>query len=125
LVTSARAAASDALQGLRREIAATRRRFEKLIGEERSFRLDLFGGLRRGGPGRSGRPRLAPRGRRTAPRPRRKGPPKAERFFKKLPKSFTLDDVRKLAGRASGVSIAQWVRSNRAKKTANGYQKVA
>jgi hypothetical protein len=46
--SSGRAAASDALQGLRKEITATRNRLEKLIAEERSFRLDLFGA---GGPG--------------------------------------------------------------------------
>ena len=74
--------------------------------EERNFRSDLFG---------TGGPR----------RPRRKGPPKADAFFKKLPKVFTIDQVRKLAGRATGVSLAQWARAKKVKKTASGYEKVA
>jgi hypothetical protein len=48
-VAQARAAASKALQSLRAEISATRKRLETLIAEERTFRLDLFG---TGGPGR-------------------------------------------------------------------------
>jgi hypothetical protein len=50
-VAQARAAASKALQSLRAEIGATRKRLETHIAEERSFRLDLFGA------GRPGRPR--------------------------------------------------------------------
>ena len=57
--------------------------------------------------------------------PRRKGPPKADRFFAKLPAKFTIDDVRKLAGKATGVSLAQWARAKKTKKTASGYEKVA
>jgi hypothetical protein len=129
-VAQARAAASKALQGLRAEIDATRKRLETLVAEERSFRTDLFGG------GRPGKPRTARRarklgrpagGRATARRatPRRKGPPKADKFFAKLPSKFTIDDVRKLAGKATGVSLAQWARAKRVKKTASGYEKVA
>jgi hypothetical protein len=56
---------------------------------------------------------------------RRKGPPKADRYFKMLPGTFTIEHVRKLAGRATGVSLAQWARAKKVKKTANGYQKTA
>ena len=49
MVTSARNLSKAALLQLRKEISATRNRLEKLVGEERSFRLDLFG---TGGPGR-------------------------------------------------------------------------
>jgi hypothetical protein len=125
-VAQARAAASKALQGLRSEISATRKRLETLIGEERSFRLDLFG---TGGPGRprgGGKKVGRPAGRKAAARkPRRKGPPKADTYFKKLPGQFTIDDVRKLAGKAAGISLAQWARAKKIKKTATGYQKVA
>jgi hypothetical protein len=125
-VAQARAAASKALSNLRREIVATRKHLETLVAEERSFRLDLFG---TGGPGR---PRGVskkvgrPAGRTAAERkPRRKGPPKADAYFKKLPGKFTIDEVRKLAGTATGVSLAQWARAKKIKKTASGYQKVA
>jgi hypothetical protein len=124
IVAQARAAASKALQGLRSEIIATRKRLETLVAEERSFRRDLFG---TGGPGGSGRVGRPP-GKRTAVRkakPRRKGPAKAEKFFAKLPQTFTIDQVRKVAGRLSGVSLAQWSRAKRVKKTASGYQKTA
>ena len=129
IVTSARKLSKNALLQLRKEISAARNRLEKLIGEERSFKLDLFG---TGGPGRSravSRPRRAGRspGSITAARkakPRRKGPPKADRFFAKLPSKFTIEDVRKLAGKATGVSLAQWARARKVKKTAGGYQKV-
>lgn len=127
-VSQARAAASRALQSLRGEIAATRKRLAALIEAERSFRADLFGGIR--GPRRVGRPRKVgrPIGSRTAAKrahPRRKGPPKADTYFKKLPAKFTIDDVRRLAGKASAISLAQWTRSKRVKKTGDGYQKVA
>ena len=125
-VAQARAAASKALQNLRKEISATRKRLEALIAEERSFRLDLFG---TGGPGRprgGGKKVGRPAGRKAAARkPRRKGPPKADTYFKKLPKAFTIDQVRKLAGKASGISLAQWSRAKKIKKTASGYEKVA
>jgi hypothetical protein len=125
-VAQARAAASKALQSLQAEISATRKRLETLIAEERSFRLDLFG---TGGPGRprGGRKKVGrPAGRKAATRkPRRKGPPKADQFFAKLPGKFTIDDVRKLAGKVTGVSLAQWARAKKIKKTATGYQKVA
>ncbi len=125
-VAQARAAASKALQSLRGEIGATRKRLETLIAEERSFRLDLFG---TGGPGRprgGGKKVARPAGRTAAARkPRRKGPPKADTYFKKLPKEFTIEQVRKVAGKASGISLAQWARAKKIKKTASGYQKVA
>jgi len=121
-VAQARAAASKALRDLRKEISATRKRLEALIAEERSFRLDLFG---IGGPGRRrkvGRPAAT----KAAPRkPRRKGTPKADSYLKKLPSMFTIEQVRKLAGKATGVSLAQWARSKKVKTTASGYQKVA
>jgi hypothetical protein len=125
-VAQARAAASNALSNLRREIVATRKRLETLIAEERSFRLDLFG---TGGPGRpraGGKKVGRPAGRTSAARkPRRKGPPKADQFFAKLPGKFAIDDVRKLAGKSTGISLAQWARAKKIKKTASGYQKVA
>jgi hypothetical protein len=125
-VAKARAAASRALQSLRKEISDTRKRLEALVAEERSFRMDLFG---TGGPGRPrglGKKVGRPAGRRAASRkPRKKGPPKADTYFKKLPKAFTIDQVRKLAGKASGISLAQWARAKKIKKTANGYEKVA
>jgi hypothetical protein len=134
MVASARNASKTALQHLRKEIAATRKRLEKLIGEERSFRLDLFGA---GGPGRPRRvgtsrvtsPKTSRRaGRRATARrakPRPKGPPKADKYFARLPGKFTIDDVRKLAGKAAGVSLAQWARAKKVKKTTSGYEKVA
>jgi hypothetical protein len=126
VVAQARAAASDALQSLRKEITATRKHLETLVGEERSFRLDLLGA---GGPGRprgGGKKAGQPAGREAAARkPRRKGPPKADTYFKKLPKEFTIDHVRKVAGKASAISLAQWARAKKVKKTATGYQKVA
>src|SRR5229473_2111821 len=99
-VAQARAAASKALQTLRNEINATRKRLEALIAEERSFRMDLFG---TGGPGRPrkvGRKVGRPAGRKAAAKkPRRKGPPKADTYFKKLPKAFTIDNLREVAGK--------------------------
>jgi hypothetical protein len=125
LVASAREASKTALQELRREISVTRRFLEKLMAEERSFRSELFGG---GGPGRprgGGKKPGRPAGRAAAARqPRRKGPPKADAYFKKLPKAFTIEHVRKLAGKAAGISLAQWSRAKRIKKTKSGYEKV-
>ena len=129
MVTSARNLSKAALLQLRKEISETRSRLEKLVGEERSFKLDLFG---TGGPDRSravGGSRKAgrPVGRKaTAPKaqPRRKGPPKADKFLAKLPNKFTIDDVRKIAGKATPISLAQWSRAKRVKKTVGGYQKV-
>jgi hypothetical protein len=125
-VAQARAAASKALSNLRREIVATRKRLETLIAEERSFRLDLFGTAGAGRPRGGGKKVGQAAGRPAAARkPRRKGPPKADAYFKKLPGKFTIDDVRKLAGKATGVSLAQWARAKKVKKTASGYEKVA
>src|SRR5262249_14859758 len=53
MVASAREASKAALQHLRKEISATRTKLEKLVTEERSFRLDLFG------TAAPGRPRVA------------------------------------------------------------------
>jgi hypothetical protein len=39
-----------------------------------------------------------------------RGPPKADTYFKKLPKEFTIDHVRKIDGKASAISLAQWAR---------------
>ena len=130
MVTSARNLSKAALLQLRKEISATRSRLENLVGEERSFKLDLFG---TGGPGRprtvsGSRKAGRPAGRRATARkakPRRKGPPKAGEFLAKLPSKFTIDDVRKIAGKATQFSLAQWARAKRVKKTAAGYQKVA
>jgi hypothetical protein len=130
MVASAREASKGALQQLRKEISATRTKLEKLVTEERNFRLDLFG---TGGPGRprgAAKPRKPgrPAGRKAAARrakPRRKGPAKADKFLAKLPAKFTIDDVRKVAGKAAPISLAQWARSKKVKKTAGGYQKAA
>jgi hypothetical protein len=129
LVLSARKASKSALQQLRKEIEGTKRHLENLVAEERSFRLDLFGN---GGPGR---PRSAnkspkrgrPPGKAVTRRaqPRRKGPAKADSFLAKLPAKFTIDDVRKVAGKATAISLAQWARSKKVKKVAGGYQKAA
>ncbi|MGH7821064.1 MAG: hypothetical protein ACREQ9_14970, partial [Candidatus Binatia bacterium] len=118
---AARAAAANALQALRDEIRQAQARLEKLIESERSFRTELFGGTSSGTRGRARQPKRAT----TARRPRRQGPPIADRFFKQLPKSFTLEDVRKVAGRLSGVSLAQWSRAKKIKKVGKGYRKAA
>jgi len=130
MVTSAREASKVALQQLRREIAAARRQLEKLVTEERSFRLDLFGTGGRGRPGGTAKSRkrgVAAGKKRPAKRakPRRKGPAKADKFLAKLPAKFTIDDVRKVAGKAAPISLAQWARSKKVKKVAGGYQKAA
>jgi hypothetical protein len=130
IVASARDASKSALQQLRKEITATRSKLEKLVGEERSFRLDLF---TRGAPGRSrdtakSRKPGRPAGRKATARrakPRRKGPAKADKFLAKLPAKFTIDDVRKIAGKAAPISLAQWSRAKKIKKVAGGYQKAA
>src|SRR5262245_54237169 len=100
IVRQARAAAKSALESLREEISNTTSKLAKLVAEEKSFRLDLFGTpARRAGRG-PGRPRKAPGKRPTAPRrARRKGAPRAEKFFRKLGNTFTLEDVRKVRGR--------------------------
>jgi hypothetical protein len=130
MVASAREASKAALQQLRKEIGAAKRQLEKLVTEERSFRLDLFG---TGGPGRpqapgKSRKRGRPAGRKAVARrakARRSGSAKADKFLAKLPAKFTIDDVRKIAGKAAPISLAQWARAKKVKKTAVGYQKVA
>jgi hypothetical protein len=130
MVASARDASKAALQQLRKEISATRTMLERLVSEQRSFKLDLFG---TGGPGRprgagKSRKRGRPAGRKVVARrakPRRKGPAKADKYLAKLPAKFTIDDVRKVAGKASAISLAQWARSKKVRKTATGYQKAA
>jgi hypothetical protein len=129
MVTSARKASKSALQQLRKEISMVKRQLEKLVAEERGFRLDLFstGPGRPSGAGKSPK-RGRPAGRKGLARrakPRRKGPAKADKFLAKLPKTFTIDDVRKVAGKAAPISLAQWARSKKVKKTATGYQKAA
>jgi hypothetical protein len=128
MVKSARDASKSALQHLRKEISASRKLLEKLVTEERSFRLDLFGSGAPGRPRGAGKSRKPgrPAGRKAAARrakPRRKGSPKADKFLAKLPTKFTIDDVRKVAGKAAPISLAQWARSKKVKKTAGGYQK--
>jgi hypothetical protein len=127
IVRQARAAAKSALDSLREEIKSTAARLQKLISEERSFKFDLFGGATRRARGAAGRRRAVRRGRppKRASAPRRRGTPRAERFFSKLPRIFTLEDVRKIAGSKAGISLAQWSRAKRIKKTAAGYQKTA
>ncbi len=130
MVSSARNLSRAALLQLRQEISATRSGLENLVGEERSFNLDLFG---TGGPGRPRAVSKSPRAGRSAGKGakarkatvRRKGPAKADKFFAKLPSKFMIDYVRKLAGKATPISVAQWVRAKRVKKTASGYEKVA
>ena len=126
IVRQARAAAKSALESLREEIRTTTNRLAKLVAEEKSFRLDLFGAPARRGGRRPGRPRKA-RGKRPAAarRVRRKGTPRAEKFFRQLGNTFTLEDVRKIAGRKAGISLAQWSRAKRIRKAGKGYQKVA
>jgi hypothetical protein len=126
IVRQARAAAKSALESLRNEIQTTTARLAKLISEEKSFRFELFGGPKRRAARRAGggRKRVMPRGR---PRKRatRRGTPLAEKYFAKLGNTFTLEDVRKLAGRKAGISLAQWSRAKRIRKSAKGYQKTA
>jgi len=123
-IQAAREGAANALRMLRDEIRSTQGRLEKLVQSERSFRIDLFGGSAGKGSQRAaGGAKSAAAGRAKA---RRKGPPIADRFFKQLPNRFTLDDIRKVAGRLTGVSLAQWGRSKKIRKTGKGkYQKAA
>jgi len=130
MVKSARDASKSALQHLRKEISTTRTKLEKLVTEERSFKWDLFGTGAPGRPRGAAKPRKPgrPAGRKAAARrakPRRKGPPKADKFLAKLPAKFTIDDVRKVAGKAAPISLAQWSRSKRIRRTASGYEKAA
>jgi hypothetical protein len=126
IVRQAREAAKAALVRLRSEIQTTRTSLARLIEEERFFRSDLFGA----GPGRPGRKRGRPAGStRPGRRRRRRGgrpkqPPRAEKFFSRLGSTFTLDDVRKLAGRSAGISLAQWSRAKRIRKVGDKYHKV-
>ena len=107
--------ARRALDRLRQEIRDAEKRLEDLVASERSFRMDLFGGSAAG-----------PKQGKSRRRPRRKGPAKADRFYAQLPQSFTLEQVREIAGNLTGVSLAQWGRSKKVKKTGKGkYRKVA
>jgi hypothetical protein len=130
MVSSAREASKAALRELRNEIAAAKRQLEKLVAEERSFRMDLFttdGSANRTRAAKS-RNRGRPGPRKAVARrakPRRKGPAKADAFLENLPAKFNIEDVRKVAGRAAPISLAQWARARKIKKTAAGYQKVA
>ena len=122
IVRAARAAAKNALASLREEIRQTTAKLQKLVSEERSFKVEIFGSA----PARRGRP--PKNGRRARPAKkvvRRKGPPLADRYFKKLGNTFTLEEVRKLAGRKAGISLAQWSRAKRIRKSGKGYQKIA
>jgi hypothetical protein len=125
IVRQARAAAKSALESLRDEIRNTTTKLANLVAEEKSFRLDLFGTPTRRGSRGPGRPRKALGKRPTAPRrARRKGAPRAEKFFRRLGNTFTLEDVRKIAGRKAGISLAQWSRAKRIRKAGKGYQKI-
>jgi hypothetical protein len=129
MVASARKASKAALQQLRKEISATRSKLEKLVGEESGFKLDLFGTGAPGRPRGAAKPRPGrPVGRKAVARrakPRRKGPAKADKYLAKLPSKFTIDDVRRVAGKAAPISLAQWARSKKVKKVAGGYHKAA
>ena len=119
-VRAARKAAAHALEALRAEIASLRSRLDELVTEQKSFVSNLF-------PSTVARGRRAGRrGRRTGPverRTYRRGPAKADRFFAELPARFTIDDVRKIAGRLTAISLAQWGRAKKVAKTATGYVK--
>jgi hypothetical protein len=121
IVRAARDAAKNALASLRAEIKSTTDKLGKLLAEEKSFHAELFGGAP-AEPRRSGaKAKVVSRTRRS----RRKGPPLAEKYFEKLGATFTLEDVRKLAGRKAGISLAQWSRAKRIRKVGKGYQKAA
>ena len=119
VVRAARRDAAQALEKLRGEIEGMRKALDRLVAEERSFIADLSGRAV------SATRLLIANTRRRKTRPVKRGPAKADRFFGKLPKTFTLDDVRKLAGRLSGVSLAQWSRAKKIRKTGSGYAKTA
>jgi hypothetical protein len=119
-IRSARKAAAGALKTLQAEIALLRSRLDELIGEQKAFLADLFPS---GAAPRMGLPSRRT-GRVVKGTPRRRGPAKADRFFAKLPNRFTIEQVRKIAGRLSGVSLAQWSRAKRIAKTAAGYVKI-
>jgi hypothetical protein len=119
LVRSARSDAAKALGRLRSEIAETRRRLEVLIREERDFLSELSGKATSAAQG------FVRRGRRAVAKQIRKGPAQAEKFFAKLPERFTLEEIRKLAGRLTGVSLAQWSRAKKIRKVGGGYAKQA
>jgi len=124
IVRQARAAAKNALESLRQEIRATTAKLANLVAEERSFKLELFGGSGRGRPAAATRGRK-PTARAGRKRARRRGTPQAEKYYQKLGNTFSLEDVRKLAGRRAGISLAQWSRAKRIRKSGKGYQKVA
>lgn len=122
IVRAAREAAKSALNSLRAEIQSTTDKLGKLLAEEKSFRAELFGGSAPSpAPRGASRTKAASRTRRA----RRKGPPLAEKFFEKLGNTFSLEEVRKLAGRKAGISLAQWSRAKRIRKVGKGYQKIA
>ena len=119
LIQGAKANAKKALERLRREISEMEGRLAELMNEERDFLAEISGkAVSRvralvAGPGR----------RRRRGRPARRGPTKADAFFAKLPEKFSLDEVRRLAGKLSGVSLAQWSRAKKIRKVGKGYAK--
>lgn len=135
VVRKARTAAKNALDSLRREIQDTRTRLESLVTEEKSFRDDLFGGSSTRQPRHSTRKSTRKaaakarkgtakrRGRRRTVKPRKA--PIADGYFNKLPSRFSLDEVRKVAGKRAPISLAQWSRAKRIKKIGTGYQKTS
>jgi hypothetical protein len=119
LVRGARREAARALERLRAEIAEMRRALETLVAEERSFIAELSGRAVS-----ATRSLLGRRPRRRA-RPIKRGPTKADRFLGKLPQTFALEDVRRVAGRLAGISLAQWSRAKKIRKTRAGYAKAS
>lgn len=121
VIQTARKAAADALRSLRDEIADAKMRLEELVSEERSFRSEILGVV----GGRNRETASPVRRRRRTRAGRRRGPAKADAFFAKLPGRFRLDDVRRVAGRLAGVSLAQWSRSKKIRKVGDEYRKVS
>lgn len=122
LIQGAKTNAKKALDGLRREISDMEKRLADLMSEERDFLAEISGKAVSRARALVSGPGLR---RRRRGRPAKRGPAKADKFFAKLPEKFSLEQVRKLAGKLSGVSLAQWSRAQKIRKTAEGYIKQA
>ena len=120
LVRDARKSAAQALERLRGEIGEARTLLEHLIKEERDFVAQLSGGAVSAVPATMRGPR-----RQRSSRPSKRGPAKADKFYAKLPNRFTLEQARRVAGRLTGISLAQWSRAKKIRKVGNRYAKVA
>lgn len=126
IVQRARDTAASALKELRSEIAAAEARLEKLVAAERDFVLELGGAVTGQTPRKTNRAPGRKKGTAKRRPARRKGPTKADTFFPKLPETFSIDDVRSVAGKLAGVSLAQWSRAGKIRKLAGGgYKKTA